>query len=277
MRIFPFSIMLFLVYFSGFCQTTFDEQFGYAKNLFEKEEYFDVVTELKRLLFFDNSGQYKYPAYILMGKSFKAGSKYPAAAESFTNAEKASRSIDQLFEAKIEKVKVNLLRRAISSADNQLTEMERDKKFLNRALEIKYWRGWFFIFNDEWKKASEAFSSIDSAKFLSNFCDDVDKQKYSVTFAKTISYFIPGAGQIYTGNYISGVMSLAYNLATGYFTINSFIEDRVFDGVMNANFLWLRFYNGNIQNAENFAVKKNLEITNLALEYLQNNYKGSKP
>jgi TM2 domain-containing membrane protein YozV len=214
---------------------------------------------------------------MFMGKAFKAGSQSSQAAESFTNAEISSKSIDQLFEAKIEKIKINLLRRAINSADNQLTEMERDKKFQSRISEINYWRGWFYIFNDDWGKAAETFSTIDSSQFLKNFCNNVEKNKYSVTFAKTISYFIPGAGQFYTGNYISGAMSLAYNILSGYFAINSFVEDRVFDGVITANFLWLRFYNGNIQNAENFAVKKNLEITNLALEYLQNNYEGSKP
>jgi TM2 domain-containing membrane protein YozV len=269
-------IGLFYVNIS-FSQSYLEEQYDYAKNLLEKEEYFDAVTELKRLIYFDTTGSYKYEAYIMMGTAYKEGGKYSEAVEAFINAEINSGSTDKLFSAKVEKIKTNILRRAINSADNQLREMESEKSFSNRADEIQYWRGWLFIFNDEWNKASEVFSSVDSAKSLSNFCSEVDKQKYSVTFAKTISYFIPGAGQFYTGNYISGAMSLAYNLLAGYFTVNSFVEDRVFDGVVTANFLWLRFYNGNIQNAENFAVKKNLEITNLALEYLQNNYEGSKP
>lgn len=269
-------IGLFYVNIS-FSQSYLEEQYDYAKNLLEKEEYFDAVTELKRLIYFDTTGSYKYEAYIMMGTAYKEGGKYSEAVEAFINAEINSGSTDKLFSAKLEKIKTNILRRAINSADNQLREIENEKSFSNREDEIQYWRGWLFIFNDEWNKASEVFSSVDSAKYLSNFCSEVDKQKYSVTFAKTISYFIPGAGQFYTGNYISGTMSLAYNLLAGYFTVNSFVEDRVFDGVVTANFLWLRFYNGNIQNAENFAVKKNLEITNLALEYLQNNYEGSKP
>jgi hypothetical protein len=46
---------------------------------------------------------------------------------------------------------------------------------------------------------------------------------------------------------------------------------------MVADFLWLRFYNGNNQNAENFAIEKNLEITDRSLIYLQNVYRGDKP
>jgi hypothetical protein len=46
---------------------------------------------------------------------------------------------------------------------------------------------------------------------------------------------------------------------------------------MTGNFLWLRFYSGNLQNAEKFVHKRNLEISNSALRFLQNEYKGAKP
>lgn len=46
---------------------------------------------------------------------------------------------------------------------------------------------------------------------------------------------------------------------------------------MVADFLALRFYNGNLQNAEKFAVEHNSEVSNWMLDYLQNNYRGMKP
>jgi len=46
---------------------------------------------------------------------------------------------------------------------------------------------------------------------------------------------------------------------------------------MVGTLLWWRFYSGNIQNAEKFAIEKNLEKTNSALRYLQNYYQDSKP
>ncbi len=36
-------------------------------------------------------------------------------------------------------------------------------------------------------------------------------------------------------------------------------------------------YNGNVQNAEKFAVEQNINIANKALRYLKNNYEGKKP
>jgi hypothetical protein len=55
------------------------------------------------------------------------------------------------------------------------------------------------------------------------------------------------------------------------------VEDRIFDGLAVTNLLWFRFYRGNLQNAEKFAVEKNLQITNKSLSYLQYSYKGLKP
>jgi hypothetical protein len=76
---------------------------------------------------------------------------------------------------------------------------------------------------------------------------------------------------------LSGTLSLGWNILFGYLTINAIVEDRIFDALIIGNFLWLRFYSGNIQNAEKFAVQKNLQISNKALEYLENQYKGEKP
>jgi hypothetical protein len=63
----------------------------------------------------------------------------------------------------------------------------------------------------------------------------------------------------------------------GYLTISAFVDDRIFDGVMIGTLLWWRFYTGNLQNAEKFALKKNLDITDNALHYLKNSYSGAKP
>ena len=102
-------------------------------------------------------------------------------------------------------------------------------------------------------------------------------QFYNVTLAKILSIFIPGTGQFYTGEYISGLISLGWNLLWGFLTVNAFVDDRIFDGVMIGSLLWWRFYTGNLQNAEKFALEKNLNITNDALRYLKKDFSGPKP
>ena len=263
--------------FNSFAQTKSEDQFNYALNLYSTENYFDAVTEFKRLLFFDKSGKYDYDASKLIGLSYKQGAKFSDAIYHFAQADINARTDEESFEMKIEIVKINILRRTTDRALKLLVNLEADERFGHKQNEINYWRGWCYIFADHWQQASSTFEQIDSSHSLKNFADSVHHNFYDETLAKVLSTFIPGAGQFYTGEYISGFISLGWNVLWGYLTINAFVEDRVFDGVMIGTLLWWRFYTGSRQNAENFAMEKNLEISNTALRYLKENYSGPKP
>jgi len=275
-KIFLVSVFVWISTANLFAQDSFAEQFNYAKRLYEKEKYFDAVTEFKRLLFFYDGNIYRYESNLLTGLSYKNGAKFSEAIQYFTLAELNSKNIDEVFIAKLEIIKVNILRRTTGRALSLLDSLQNDSKFADKGDEINYWRGWTYIFSDDWEEASLSFSAIQANHQLVLLCDSIANDLYDPTLAKALSIF-PGAGQFYTGEYVSGLISIGWNVLWGYLTINAFIEDRVFDGLIVGTLLWWRFYSGNIQNAEKFALEKNLEKTNSALRYLQNNYQGSKP
>jgi len=268
---------ILLISFASFAQNSFDAQFNFAKKLYSDEHYFDTVTELKRLLFFDQNSGYNYEANLLIGKSYKQGAKFSDAIRYLTLAEINAKNIDELYHTKIEIIKINILRKTTRRAFKLLDSLQADERFTEMKDEIIYWRGWAYMFADDWGQAAQTFAEIDTNHVLKSLAEEVDDDLYSVSFAKTISYIIPGAGQIYTGEYISGLLSLGWNVLWGYLTIKAFIAERIFDGIVIANFLWLRFYRGNLQNAENFAMEKNLVRSNRALNYLQFEYDGLKP
>jgi hypothetical protein len=273
-------LILLLILFSSpglNAQNSGLEQFNFAKKLFVEEKYFDAVTEFKRLLFFDESADYSFEANRLIGLSYKQGAKFSDAVYHFSEAELNARTDEESFEMKIEIVKINILRRTTERALKLLENLEGDERFANKQNEINYWRGWAYFFADDWQQASFSFEQIDSSHSLKIFADSVHNNFYDVTLAKVLSTFLPGAGQFYTSEYISGLISLGWNVLWGYLTINAFVEDRVFDGVMVGTLLWWRFYTGNRHNAETFAEEKNLEMSNNALKYLKENYTGPKP
>lgn len=272
-----FTATILLISCATFAQNSFDAQFNYAKKLYSDEHYFDTVTELKRLLFFDENSEYNYKANLLIGKTYKQGAKFSDAIRYLTLAELSAKNIDELFETRIEIIRINILRRTTRRALKLLDSLGSDERFIDRKDEIKYWRGWAYMFAGDWEQAAQTFAEIDTNHVLKTLSEEVRNDLYSVSFAKTISYIIPGAGQIYTGEYISGLLSLGWNVLWGYLTIKAFIAERIFDGIVIANFLWLRFYRGNLQNAENFAMEKNLVRSNRALNYLQFEYDGLKP
>jgi TM2 domain-containing membrane protein YozV len=254
-----------------------DEQLIKAKTLYFQEEYFNSITELKRLIFFDSNKKYSYTANELIGECYKKGGKLSDALNYFTRAEIAAVTPEDIYTCRINIIKINIMRRTTGRALSLIDTLENDPRFTMKKEEINYWKGWAYIFSDEWDKASDQFGRVSPESELKRFCDSIDNQKYSVIKAKLLSYFVPGAGQIYTGNYLSGILSLGWNILWGYTTITAFQANRIFDGIMVGDLLWLRFYNGNNQNAEKFAIEKNLEISNNALIYLQNVYTGEKP
>ncbi len=274
-----YMTILFVIIVSSidFSQDALSYQLQIADSLYNHENYYDAVTEYKRLLFFDVNNQYGFTGNFMIGKCYKEGAKFSDAIRYFTLAEINARNDESLFDSEIEIIRCNILRRTTDWALTLLDSLSVNPKFYNKTTQIDYWRGWAYIFADKWDHAAVYFSKVDSAGVLKNLCDNVHKNKYSVQFASIISHIIPGSGQIYTGNYFSGFLSLGWNVLWAYTAITAFSADRIFDGFAVTNFLWLRFYNGNLQNAEKFAVQKNLKISNKALLFLQFKYHGAKP
>jgi tetratricopeptide (TPR) repeat protein len=272
-----FALLFVLILTSNLlAQDSFADQFNLAKKLYEDEKYFDAVTEFKRLLFFYEDDNYSYESNLLIGLSYKEGAKFSEAIQHFALAELNSSTDAEVYESRLEIIKVNILRRTTQRAFTLLDSLENDVRFNKNSEEINYWRGWAYIFSNDWERAALTFSEFQKSHHLALICDSVDNDLYNPELAKYLS-IVPGAGQFYTGEYVSGLISIGWNVLWGYLTINAFMEDRVFDGLMIGTLLWWRFYSGNIQNAEKFALEKNLEKTNSALHYLQNDYNGRKP
>ncbi|MBU2492188.1 MAG: hypothetical protein KJ571_06140 [Bacteroidetes bacterium] len=266
-----------------FCCTNFlsaqDElsrQLNFADNLFEEGLYFDAITEYKRLLFFDENKKYDFDINYKIAVCYKKGAKFDESIKYFSLAALSAQNEEDKFEINLQIVRLNILRKTTGRSLQLLNDLETKSNYSQKK-EINYWRGWTYMFDDKWDSAAVYFNMVDYDHELKNIANRVENDKYSVTFAKVISYILPGSGQFYTGNYLSGIMSLGWTAIWGYLTADAFIDERVFDGFAIGDLLFLRFYRGNIQNAEKFAVQENIKISNKALRYLQNNYKGIKP
>ena len=270
-------LVFLLITMKLFAQSDLRVQLVFAESLYNSESYWDAITEYKRLQFFDKEKQYSYITNYRIAECYKAGAKFDDAIRYFTKAEMDAPSDSAKYEMKIEIVRTNILRKSTDRALEILNELQNNKELPVNQNEIAYWRGWSYMFADKWDKAAEEFTKTDNSAELESYCKHVIHDKYSVTIAKVISYILPGSGQIYTGQYLSGAMSLGWNILCGYWTINAFSSDRIFDGFVIGDLLWLRFYRGNIQNAGKFAEEKNLEIANKQLSYIQKNYTGIKP
>jgi tetratricopeptide (TPR) repeat protein len=278
MKIIAFIIYLLIVSSKIlFSQIELQTQYTKADSLYIKEDYFDAITEFKRLLFFDEDGIYTFKANEMIGKCYKEGAKFSDAILYFNYAELAAKNPEETYDSRLDIIKVNILRRSTSNAIRLLDSLSDDSRFKNKKDDIYYWKGWAYIFADDWESASKEFAKINENHPLKILADKVISERYSVTEAQILSGIIPGAGQIYTGHVISGLLSLGWNVLWGYLTVNSIIQHRVLDGLLVGDLLWFRFYRGNLQNAGKFVDEANIAVSNKALNYLQFQYKGEKP
>jgi tetratricopeptide (TPR) repeat protein len=280
-EMFPWLLKIFFLILilcgTFYAQTELHNQIERADQLFRNDNYFDAITEYKRFLFFSSDNNLIFETNYKIGLCYKAGAKFDDAIRYFSIAEKNADTAEKIFLTRTEIIRSNILRKTFGRALQLCKELEIEPKFFSKRDEIYYWRAWAFMLADDWENAANTFSLIDQSHELRTLCDRVQNEKVSVTFAKVISYILPGAGQFYSGEFLSGLMSFGWNFLAGYLTVNSFLAERAFDGVVTAELFWLRFYRGNVQNAEKFAVEKNVEVANRALRYLQNEYKGIKP
>jgi TM2 domain-containing membrane protein YozV len=272
-----FLILLFIIP-SGLGAQTNDSllamQWQKALLLQHNEAYYDAVTELQRLLFFDSEGKYTFQAQFVMGECYAAGARIHDAATAFNKALLAAPAIGERNTARREVFRMLLLGKQYGTAAIHLDLMEKNGFPPD---EIRFWKGWLAIFQDDWEKAAGYFGSPDTTIFLRDFCLSVQKKKYNRNLAELLSVILPGAGQVYTGHYAQGLISLGWNGLFGYLTVKAFQANRVFDGVMTGSLLWLRFYAGGYQTAGTWADERNTEIYNDALRFLEREYKGKKP
>lgn len=273
------KIIIVMLLFSGciYSQINLEHQLKYANELFDSSNFYNAITEYKRLLFFDSKQEYFWEANFKIGLCYKYGGFYDEAINFLKISEINGNTSDEIFLSKIEIIRCNILRRTTSVALSLLDELEIQYPSDEYIHEINYWRAWAYMIADDWEKAANEFSKIDENHELKSLCLTVEENKYSIIFAKVISYLMPGSGYLYTGEYFKSLLSFAWNVVGGYFTIQAINDERIFDAFVIGELGWLRFYRGSIKGAEKSAIEKNNEIANHAYRFLKNKYEGIKP
>lgn len=249
--------------------------FTKGKELYEKNAYFHAITELKRYLFFAQDSSLHHPANLMIAISYRRGGFYRLASPYFLNARDYARDPADKAAVMIEHAKNEILKGTSATALKLLDLVSAQDT--SRQTEITYWKGIAELFAGNLEQAANTLEIAAPGDPLAALCRAGAQETVNPQVLKLISAFLPGIPQIYMGEYASGLLSLGWCGLWGYTAVNAFISDRIFDGIMTGNFLFFRFYNGNLENAELFGQNHNTRIKNSILTYYQNNYNGLKP
>ena len=250
-------------------------QLGYADSLLKAEKFLEAYIEAERLQFFDTTSRFGFESNMIRGFALRATGRYPEAKVAFETASASGRNKNESFAAEEEILRLLILERKYKKFDERVVALQ--KVFPDKKTAFDHWRGWRFAFAGNWKEAKYHFEVSDSTGFLSSLCDSAEERSLSLTKGLLLSVLIPGTGQAYAGEYLNGALSLGWVAFGAYLVVDALKAERFFDAIIEANFVLFRFYRGNISNTIDYINRRNLEIKNENLRFLQFNYRGLKP
>lgn len=245
-----------------------DAALEFAEKLFDANFYDEAITEYQRYIHFNPKREKVSYVYYKIGlayrnkynleESLKAmeTSAQTAPADSIKNERKIDAAVTYIAMEEYDKAKVILLK-LTSFCDN--SEIKR---------KASLFLGITHLYLYEWRSAKEALEIYFEEKGNSRFAHTVDSLLSSAEnmnykspkTARLLSTFIPGTGQIYSGNIGDGINSMLLNGANIYFIIFKLLKEEYANAYLIYFFLFRRYYFGNIYYAQKGAAEHNREL-----------------
>jgi hypothetical protein len=222
---------------------------GLGDYFFERELYFEAITEYKRQLFFNQIGK-KDELLLKIAKAYyQAGQKSQAEEpliEAIGNAEQSPEDRQCL----ILLAKIHWDNYDYEAMRGVLNLLEAESDSL-RLEHITYIRAWSYIYEAQWQNGIDQLHKVnfvDTTTLISSIKGVKNVPQKSKTLASLMSNIIPGSGQLYAGDYQNALFSfLLVGSITGSIIWN-IVEEAYFIAATKYLFLFSRYSRGGLRN-----------------------------
>ncbi len=252
---------------------------------FYKYENYDVaITEYQRYIYFSGKDPYKFYAYYKAGLAYKKLNKTNNSRGLFKKS--IQLAPDQELKNYIRyQLAISLLaQKHYDLAIMEFLKLSHSKNVKEFADISKLLLGLTFTYQHNWLKAKQQFANFNNSNISNSEIGEHMRQidlkidqmiekpeKKSLATAKWLSTFLPGLGQIYTENILIGLNALGLNSLTTYYLIHTIEIANYRDVALIFTIIWLRYYQGNRENAEILAKDANTEFYNNAVKNISLN------
>jgi len=246
-----------LVFVLSFCFVSqADDALNLADYLFNLQSYDASITEYKRFIFFNPEDKRVGNAFYKLGLAYRAEGHWDEAFEAL-NASIRLTDDDKLKDERRIELGITLIASGdISLAQLELLKVLRFSRYDTMRRKASYFQGVAHLYAFNWEEARQALEKFysseasEESKRVDALLVEAQHLPYkSVTIARTLSAILPGAGQIYTGNWKSGLNALALNSAIAAFFLNRVAKEEYQDATLIVLWLFQRYYLGNIYYA----------------------------
>ena len=276
------SCILYFVFFSTVLPSTAVVESAFADSLFREGDYLNAAHEYKRLLFLHpDASQSDFIA-------FRIAASYQNAGQLKNAIHAYQRLIDTYPKSTlVARAKNNIAQCHILLGDSKqgLTSLKRfltEHKKSNLAPRVHFTIGMLHIDKGEWAEANSVWNDVSVTYSESPFAEVSDRlarmiknaenlPRRSPTIAGTLSVFVPGSGQVYTGRTVDGLYAFVSVAVLGsasfYYADQGRYEVAVPVGILGAFFYGNSIYQGihaartfNLQHERRFRNKLQQEI-----------------
>ena len=190
--------------------------FAFAHSLFAAGEYYRAIGEFQRFLFFQSDHPLASEALLTIGLAFFCGERWLPAFEVFRRLTRATPDVSLRAEAALWMAETRARAGDQEEAIRLYRELMRQYPGSIVAERAAYRIGWSYVQLRRWPEAYEAFSQVDTTSRYRESAERLaamlhpppDLPQRSPTVARILSTVLPGAGQIYTGNTLDGLIGI---------------------------------------------------------------------
>jgi tetratricopeptide (TPR) repeat protein len=234
--------------------------FGFAYALYEAGEYYRAIGEFQRFLFFQPEHPLASEAQLNIGLALFCGERWLQAFEVFRAVARVAQDIPTRQMAALWMAET----RARGGDDAQAIRFYQEvisqypgTSVANRA---SYLMGWSLLRQRQWDLARQAFETIDPQSFYADSARRLAAAldpppalpRRSPTVARVLATVLPGAGQLYTGHTLDGLIGLGVHTALIAGTVGAVSAGLEAAAAVSAFFTW-GFYSTQMSNAAVYA------------------------
>lgn len=263
-------VFLLVILLSLFCSSIApaeDTLLGLGDYFLSFGNYDAAITEYKRFLFFEPDDTCVGEVYYNMGLAYRAQGLWEEAIAAMRTA--VHHATDRETESEYQIVLAVTL---IANQNYDLAQLELIKVTMHAPSARLYRRALFlqavaYLYQFRWKEASKALQNYTADERLDTlFTLAINTPQKSVKNAKILSAILPGAGQVYAGNWLDGLNALVLNSAIGFLAVDSALDGHYVDATLWATTIFFRYYHGNLYHAGKAVEAFNEEVSRQAAE-----------
>ncbi len=241
---------------------------AYGERLEDTQQYDAAISEFKRFMFFHPEDPDLFRAYYGIGRCYRQLKEWKKSVEAYQTAMLMSPNEDIHGD-----IALNLIDALLEGGrfDEALLEIDRVVIASGSATAVhkaSYYRFVALVLRFQWIESLEAYrlyvALLDDSSDRRN-SPDVDSllrmasrsPMLSEDRAVWFSTFLPGLGQLYSGDAKNAVNAFGLNVSLGYFVFDTVAGGGYVEGALLFSSVFLRYYLGNRYHAGRLALEEN--------------------